>query len=286
VSDRPFQRVGIVGLGLIGGSIALRVRELWPDVTLVACDRPEALDVGRRRGIVDRAAAALTALSDVDLVVLAVPVPTICEMMPDLAALGGRIVITDVGSTKRLVMAEAATAGLPRFVGGHPMSGSEQGGIAHARADLFQGRPWMLVESSVGATLGDAARIEEFVRALGGVPHWIDAETHDRVVAYISHVPQLIAVALMNATAEAIGEGGLAASGRAFREMTRLASSPADLWQGILAGNVDNVASALEDVMRCLPSAADLSAGQWIGEAFTRADRARRRLVDGAVQQD
>lgn len=280
MSEPPFRRLGIIGLGLIGGSVALAARAAWPAVTVVGCDREAELAEAVRRGIVDRAAHAIAELAEVDAIVLATPVAVMVDRLPEIAALSSPAVVTDVGSTKRGVMAAAVRAGVSRFVGGHPMAGGERGGVEQARADLFHGRPWMLV---AGASAADACGrdVETFVRALGAIPQWIDAETHDRVVAYISHVPQLLAVALMNATVDALGDRGLLAAGRAFTEMTRLASSPPDLWQGILSGNIDNVVVALEDVMAHLPHGGDLEQGRWIAEAFSRAHAGRMRLLHG-----
>jgi prephenate dehydrogenase len=182
-------------------------------------------------------------------------------------------VLTDVGSTKRDIMAAAARHRVPNFTGGHPIAGSEHGGRAYARADLFEGRPWLLVHGSADAST--ETRLEQFVAGLGAIPLWLDASTHDRVIAYVSHVPQVLAVALMDAAAERIGPSGLGASGRAFAEMTRLASSPADLWEDILATNADFIGDALDEIVRRLPTSADLSERTWVRDIFTRAAAAR-----------
>jgi prephenate dehydrogenase len=277
-SDPPFSRIGIVGLGLIGGSIALAARTAWPRVTVTGLDRSAEVAAAAHRGIVHEIAADARGLIDCDLIVLATPLAVLVESLTEIAATGTGAVVTDVGSTKRDVMRAAADAGLVSFVGGHPMAGSERAGIGQARADVFEGRPWLLVEQSAGS---DAhARVERFVAALGGVPQWIDAEQHDRTVAYISHLPQIVAVALMNAAQDSVGEPGLAASGRAFREMTRLASSPADMWEAVFSRNEDFVTEALERFSKSLPAAGDLTDPRWVRDAFGRADRARTRALD------
>jgi prephenate dehydrogenase len=273
VADPPFFRVGIVGLGLIGGSVALSVRRVWPNATIVGFDRSGKTAEAARGPCVHEIADAVTGLGSCDLILVAIPPSATIEMIPALAALETNAVITDVGSTKRAVMAAAGHAALQRFVGGHPMAGSEKDGLSQARADLFEGRPWMLVAAS-----GDEAarqRVEHFVASLGALPRWMDAEAHDRAVAYVSHLPQILSVALMNSATEATGDDGRSASGRAFAEMTRLAASPADLWQDILRTNADFVTEALDRFVAHLPKAGDLDRGEWVRDVFTRAAAAR-----------
>jgi prephenate dehydrogenase len=282
VSEPPFARVGIVGLGLIGGSIALGVRRAWPSATVLGCDRSPSIADAAIGAVVDEAVGRVDGLKDVDLIILAVPLGAMKELMQSIARLGTRAVITDVGSTKRQVMAAAEAAALSRFVGGHPMGGSERVGLDHARADMFDGRPWLLVRG--GGSSDDVARVERFVVGLGALPQWTDADTHDRIVAYVSHLPQLVAVALMNAAKGAVGDDGLSAAGRAFSEMTRLASSPADLWQGILADNADFVTEALQRFVKCLPQDGQLDEGEWVREAFARARASRG--VPGRDKED
>jgi prephenate dehydrogenase len=188
--------------------------------------------------------------------VLAVPVPAILEFVEEAATEHLRCVVTDVGSTKRLITAAAARAGLPNFVGGHPMAGGERSGLQHARADLFEGRPWLLVADHGPTAAVDL--VERFARGLGASPRRIDAATHDRFMAYVSHVPQLVASALMSAAGQRCGLTGLLASGPAFGEMTRVAGSSYDAWRGTLATNADFVAEALEALVGRLPSASGL----------------------------
>jgi len=146
MNHMPFSRIGIVGLGLIGGSIALGVRERWPHVRLMAVDSDAVARQALQRGLVDAASDRLATVADAELIVLAAPVSQnlgLLERLP--SAVGGDAVITDTGSTKRGIV-EAAKH-LPArliFVGGHPLGGAAAGGLDHARADLFAGRPWIL----------------------------------------------------------------------------------------------------------------------------------------------
>ena len=248
----PFRSVGIVGLGLIGGSVALATRRRWPDVAVVGMDRPEVVADARRRGAVTDERVRLEDLRDVGLVVLAAPVLEIAELLLVAGRAGLPGLITDVGSTKRHIMATAATSSL-RFVGGHPVAGAASAGLPNARPDLFDRREWLVVQG--GAAEADAHDLERFVRGLGAVPRRVDADVHDRLMAYVSHLPQLLSTALMATAADAVGKTGLAAAGPGFTDMTRLASSPVEIWRGILATNADYVAEALSALVKALPLA-------------------------------
>src|SRR4051794_22404069 len=175
-----FQRIGIVGLGLIGGSIALAARELWPAALVIAVDTKDVLESAMRLHAIDVAADDLIVLAEADVVVLAAPVKQNIALLAELDDnVRHPAVITDTGSTKRDIVAAAASLP-PRFtfVGGHPLAGAAQGGLEHARPDLFAGRPWLLTpEASDGASRpqpgggGDALdKVTAFVTALGAEP--------------------------------------------------------------------------------------------------------------------
>jgi prephenate dehydrogenase len=275
----PFQRVGIVGLGLIGGSIALRARRQWPSIHVAGIDHDTVLESAVARGVIDASRQAIGDLADRDLVVLAAPVSTILTQLAACAPLRG--LVTDVGSTKRRIMTAARDAGLRTFAGGHPMAGAAAGGLDGADAGLFEGRTWMLVEGTAAST--DLRRFHDFVIGMGARPVVVDAETHDRTVAYISHVPQLLALSLMSAAGAAVGDAGLSAAGPGFIGMTRLAGSPFDVWQGILETNADYVAEAMRDVIAHLPQAGStLTDAAAMASAFATANswHARARKAE------
>ena len=258
----------------MGGSIALACRRACPGVSIVGVDDPETLAAATARSVIDEARTSAAELvgAACDLIVLAVPIPAILDVLPALRA--ARALITDVGSTKRQIVAAAASAGLGSFVGGHPMAGTEHSGLAHARADLFAGRRWLFTPE--GASAADLDRLESFVSALGARPHRIGADAHDRAVAHLSHLPQLLAVALMNAGTAGEPVEDWAAAGPAFTEMTRVAASAPGMWEGILATNADYVAEALDRLRAGLPqSPPDLTGADWIRDAFTRSRAAR-----------
>jgi prephenate dehydrogenase len=259
----PFERIAIVGLGLIGGSVALAARRRWPTLDITVCDPAPITAEAVTQGLAQRLAEP-EALPPVDLIVIATPVQSVPSVLATLGRSNTRAVVTDVSSTKRVVMAAARQTGLT-FVGGHPVAGSEQGGLASARADLFDGKAWLLVSpaAAVATTEGPApdpaheAMLTTFVSALGARPSWTDAVTHDKVMAHVSHAPQVISTALMAASADAVGPEGVAWSGKGFADMTRLASSPSDIWQGILDTNADFIADALQALAAKLPTSSE-----------------------------
>lgn len=279
----PFDRIGIAGLGLIGGSVALAARRLWPRALVVGVDRNEVLEAAQRLHAIDVAADDLGMLREVQLVVLAAPVEENIRLIDSLAeAVAGEAVITDVGSTKQAIM-DAARALPPRlpFVGGHPLAGAARGGIAHASPNLFEGRPWILTPRA-GADDREAAalaRVEAFVQALGARPVVMSPADHDRLVAWISHLPQLAASALMAVVGDAVADEGLALAGRGLRDTTRLASSPAGVWADICRTNAAPVREALDALIARLEQLRDgLEDPTAIARIFEDAGRWRARL--------
>ena len=268
-----FQTIGIVGLGLIGGSIALKSRELWPSSLVIAVDHKDVLETAMRLHAIDVAADDLVVLAECDVVILAAPVRQNLSILPEL---DGHVrtpaVVTDTGSTKREIVA-AANVLPPRFtfVGGHPLAGAARGGLEHARPDLFQGRPWLLT--------GRSDPLESFIRALGAEPRVVGVDAHDRLLAYLSHLPQIAASALMEVVGDAVGAEGLALAGRGLADTTRLASSPADIWRDIAATNADEIGPALDVLIARLQELRrDLSDGERLAEVFESAARWREHL--------
>jgi prephenate dehydrogenase len=276
-----FDKIGIVGLGLIGGSIALAARQLWPKALVIGVDNKDVLETAMRLHAIDVAADDPIVLAEADLVILAAPVRQNIELLGQLDEnVRQAAVITDVGSTKRAVI--EAARGLParfRFIGGHPLGGAAKGGLEHARSDLFAGRPWLLTPTSEGDP-GDALeKLSSFIRALGAEPRLMDVATHDRLLAFLSHLPQLTASALMGVVGEAVGLDGLALSGKGLADTTRLASSPADIWRDIAATNADQIGPALDALIAVLQDLRrDLPNGDTLADVFTDAARWRSTL--------
>ena len=275
-----FEKIGIAGLGLIGGSIALAARELWPTSLVVGVDTKDVLETAMRLHAIDVAADDLVVLAEVDVVILAAPVRQNVALLAELdEAVRKPAIVTDVGSTKR-AMADAARALPPRFtfVGGHPLAGAAKGGLEHARPDLFRGRPWLLAPTGDG-TGAAVEKLSAFVQALGGEPRVVSPAAHDHLVAFLSHLPQLTASALMQVVGDAVGESGLALAGRGLVDTTRLASSPADIWQDIASTNADEIGAALDALIDVLAELKrDLGDGDRLAAVFAGAARWRAAL--------
>lgn len=278
-----FQRVGIVGLGLIGGSIALAARQIWPGGLVIGVDRKDVLERAMVLHAIDVAADDAVVLAEADLVILSAPIQQNLEILRELPDnVTGSAVVTDTGSTKRAIV-EAARS-LPdrfTFIGGHPLGGAARGGIEHARSDMFSGRPWLFTPAK-GHDTRALDKLKSFASGLGAVAQILSPDEHDRLLAFISHLPQLTVSALMHVVGEAAREEGLGLSGRGLQDTTRLASSPADIWKEVCATNVDEIGSALDALISVLRQLrADLQTGKSIDEVFESANLWRETLLSG-----
>ena len=239
--------VGIVGLGLIGGSLARALTR--KGYRVLGLDR-EAVN---RRARAARAAATTTSslarlAQEAEVIVLAATPKANLALLRRLAGLvRPGAVLTDVGSVKGPICREAARLGLSSFVGGHPVAGNEGSGFAASSPDLFRGRSWILCPGQVGPA---ALRVvESLVRAAGARPVRLDPAEHDRALAFLSHAPQLVSWAVFEAARrDPVTRRHLDLAGPGFRDMTRLARSPRRLWREILAQNQPEVQRALASV--------------------------------------
>jgi prephenate dehydrogenase len=279
-----FDRIAIVGLGLIGASIALGTRRAQSAATISGVDRADVLRKALERGIVDAASERLDIVAGADLVILAAPVEQNVELVRQVSRfVSAAAVVTDVGSTKRAtVEAARSLAASLTFVGGHPLAGTASGGIDSATADLFVGRRWVLTpgEAAAPETL---ARLCSFVRTLGAEPHLMDPAEHDRVLAFTSHMPQLAASALMRVVGEGAGMAGLALAGPGLADSTRLAGSPFGIWRDICLTNADNICAALDALIGTLGYIrAHAAAALPLEEIFSEARMWRERACSAA----
>ncbi|HET7698914.1 MAG TPA: prephenate dehydrogenase/arogenate dehydrogenase family protein [Vicinamibacterales bacterium] len=263
--DGPFGRVAVVGFGLVGASVARAAAKRWPRIAIVALDKGDSL----------------SRITGADLVVLAAPVLASIEALTALPPhLSPGAVVTDVCSTKRLIAAAADAFPSLTFIGGHPMAGDVRSGAAHARADLFEGRPWILTPGPNHTA--ELQRLEAFVGGLGGVPHIMTPELHDRFVGAVSHLPQLTASALMHVVGKLAGDAGLEIAGRGLHDTTRLAGSSPALWRDITMTNPDVLRAALDVLIGTLTEMRDtLDTGTAVEEVFTSACRWRDTLDRG-----
>ena len=212
--------ITIYGTGLIGGSLALALKRAQQGLRIAGVDKPEVLAQARQFKMIDAEGP-----QPADLIVLATPVGEILKLLDQISP--DNALVMDVGSTKTAICNKAARREL-RFIGGHPMAGLEQSGPEAASADLFRDAPFFIC--SVRSTPVDASeRIETIVKAIGAVPHRISPEDHDRLVAQISHLPQIISTILAGQTA---AQKDFAGPG--LRSMTRMAGSPFHVWRDIL----------------------------------------------------
>jgi prephenate dehydrogenase len=248
------RKITIIGTGLIGGSLALALRKHKFRGRIVGCDRAAVLEKARKLGAIDEGFTdPIDATRGSDVVVLATPVGAVVDLIRTVGpGLSSRALLTDVGSTKEEIVKTAQRIfgkdAAKRFLGGHPMAGKEVSGIENADADLFRGAAWF-VTPLPGQSFSQGLRREflEWVEEIGARLAKLEAGPHDRLCAWISHVPQMVSTALAATLVDEFGEDAplLEAGGRALREMTRIASSPYSMWRDIALTNKKNISEAL-----------------------------------------
>jgi prephenate dehydrogenase len=216
-----------------------------------------------------------------DLIVLAAPVRKNLDLLRDVAPYASTsAIVTDVGGTKRsIVEAARALSGSVTFVGGHPLGGGARGGFEFATAGIFSRRPWIFTPDD-STPANATSRLFAFARGLGAVPSTMTAAGHDRLLAYVSHLPQLAVSALMEVVGAAATERGLAQAGQGLVDSTRLASSPPAVWRDICATNADVLGEALDHLIERLTELrADLERGDALEAIFDEAARWRAELM-------
>ena len=280
-------RIAVLGVGLIGGSIGLAARRrLEADVAGFDPDR-ELLARAEELGAIDSVhQSAAAAVEGAELVFCAAPVTALPGLAAEaLDAAGEDCAVTDVGSVKRDVI--AALGSESRFIGGHPLAGAETAGVENARDDLFEGARWYLTPTpNSGGMLYD--RVQRAISEIGARPQAIEAETHDRLMATVSHLPHVLANVLVTQAATALSEEAehLPEVGPSFRDATRVAGANPAIWPDIFAGNREAVASEIDGVIARLGETAELlRAGDRdaVGAWHEQAGRRRRELIDTEI---
>jgi prephenate dehydrogenase len=284
----PIRQITIIGTGLIGGSLALALRKKKFAGRIVGCDREGILEKARQYGAIDDGTAEPgEAVRGSQLVVLATPVLAICDLIERIGpALSTKALLTDVGSTKAAVVERAMkvfgkNAG-KRFLAGHPMAGKELSGVQFADPDLFRNAVWF-VTPLPGQNLNDGL-IGEFagwIDAIGARIAMLPAEEHDRLCAWISHVPQMMSTALAAALVEEFGADApvLPAGGRALQEMTRISASPYSMWRDVAISNKKNLQDALWKVEQRLAHIRENLATRELAKEFERAHELRKKKI-------
>ena len=251
MTEAPFKKVAIWGVGLIGGSLGSAIKARYPEARVVGIGRStERLERARHLGVVDETSLdPPSALTEKDLVVLATHVEHILQILPEIGEyLSSGCLVTDVGSTKRAICS-AAWENLPHnvdFVGGHPIAGKEFGGVDHSQANLFLEAPYVLTPKPGGRTTA-AERLGGMIRTLGARPIILGPEQHDEILAWSSHLPQVLSTTFASTVMDVWEDpSGIAeSSGGGLRDLVRLAGSPYAIWRGILETNGDNISRAL-----------------------------------------
>jgi prephenate dehydrogenase len=276
----PIRQITIIGTGLIGGSFALAMRKRRFAGRIVGCDRESALKKAKMCGVIDNGfVEPADAVRGSQLVMLATPVLAIVDLIGRLGpVLPATTLLTDVGSTKTAVTERALQVfgknARLRFLGGHPMAGKERSGVDYADADLFHNAVWFLTPLP-GQSLNEGlfAEFAGWIDQIGARIATLPPEDHDRLCAWISHVPQMISTALAAALVEEFGEEAplLPAGGRALQEMTRIAASPYSMWRDIALSNKNNIEDALLKVEQRLAHIRENLSTRALAEEFELA---------------
>ncbi len=276
------RQITILGTGLIGGSLALALKQHGFSGPVVGCDRGVVLAQAKACGAIDIGVEdPLQASQDSDVVVLATPVAPIIDMLERLGpVLPPETLLTDVGSTKAEIVARAHAVfggrAAERFLPGHPMAGKEHSGIAYADAALFHGAVWLFTPiAGQDIHSGAAGEYVAWIERIGARVLSMDAGRHDRLCAWISHLPQMLSTALAATLEEEVEEDPHieAIGGRALRQMTRLAQSPYSMWRDIALTNTANIQEAM---LRLEQRLARLRENLRTRELETEFDTARR----------
>ena len=291
----PFARVSIIGLGLIGSSVARAVRQFMPTVALSGYDSdPETRETARALTLVDDVAdSAGAAVTDADLVILCVPVGMMGEVATAIADdLPADAIVSDVGSSKASVLA-ALMAALPKHViiPAHPVAGSERSGPEAGFASLFHNR-FCILTPPEGADATAITRVESFWQRLGANVEIMDPAHHDLVLAITSHLPHLIAYSIVGTTAdlESVTQSEVIKySAGGFRDFTRIAASDPTMWRDVFLSNKDAVLEMLQrfsEDLTALQRAIRWGDGDALFDLFTRTRAVRRSIIEQGQDTD
>jgi prephenate dehydrogenase len=282
------RQITVVGTGLIGGSLALALKNHRLVGRIVGCDRAPVLERAREKGVIDEGKTNPTdAARGSQVVILATPIGGIIEMIDRLGpGMPAKTLLTDVGSTKAEILARANAVfgrnARANFLGGHPMAGKEQAGVEFAVPALFQGAAWFVTpRPKQDVYQGLSGEYLEWLEKIGARIATVDAAAHDRLCAWISHLPQMISTALAAALVDEYGPDTplLEAGGRALREMTRISGSPYSMWRDIALTNKKNLRTALLKLEQRLAHIRENLDTRELAMEFERAHRLRKTPI-------
>jgi prephenate dehydrogenase len=276
------QSVAIVGVGLIGGSFGLALRAAGFNGRIVGVSSPRTIETAVALAAIDSGTTLEAAAAECDLIYLAQPILAIEETLTALAPIArSNCLITDAGSTKvEIVQKAQKVIARAQFLGGHPMAGKESRGVSSASADLFQGRPYILTPS-VDADLSTplASGFKKWIERCGAHIITVTPYDHDRTVAFTSHLPQMASTALALCLANALqNQDHLRIAGPGLSDMSRLALSSYDIWQDIVATNMENIQHALDVYIDKLTDLRDNLQTQRLGDDFATATEIATRI--------
>lgn len=285
--ESDFKKITIIGVGLIGGSLGLALKEKKPNFKIVGIDKQKIIEIAITRGAIDEGTVNLEeGIKEADIVILATPVKTILGLLPKINPFLKRgCLVTDTGSTKGQVV-ERANEVLSKdvfFIGGHPMAGSEKYGIDSADPHLFQDKTYILTPTNK-SNLVALEKTFSIIRMIGAKRLILDPLDHDRIVGAVSHLPQILAVSLTNTISMLVQKENnnnyFKAVGEGFKNMTRIASSPYRIWEDICETNQENILEMIQEFKNYLEVIIDKLKNDpnSLKEEFQKASKLRENL--------
>lgn len=285
--ESDFKKITIIGVGLIGGSLGLALKEKKANFKIVGIDKQEIIEKAIARGAIDEGTVNLEkGIKEADIVIIATPVKTILNILTQInPSLKKGCVVTDTGSTKKQIV-EKANEVLSKdvfFIGGHPMAGSEEYGIDSANSHLFQDKTYILTPTKKSNLIA-IEKISSLIKMIGAKGLILDSLEHDRIVGTVSHLPQIMAVSLVNMVSELIQKENnnnyFKAVGEGFKDTTRIASSSYKMWEDICETNQENIVKMIQEFRNYLGVIEDKLKNNpnSLKEEFQKASKLREAL--------
>lgn len=285
--ESDFKKITIIGVGLIGGSLGLALKEKKANFKIVGIDKQEIIEKAIARGAIDEGTVNLEkGIKEADIVIIATPVKTILNILTQInPSLKKGCVVTDTGSTKKQIV-EKANEVLSKdvfFIGGHPMAGSEEYGIDSADSHLFQDKTYILTPTKKSNLIA-IEKISSLIKMIGGKRLILNSLEHDRIVGTVSHLPQIMAVSLVNMVSELVRKENnnnyFKAVGEGFKDITRIASSPYKIWEDICDTNQENILEMIQEFRNYLEVIEDKLKNDpsSLKEEFQKASKLREAL--------